>query len=249
VRARAAIIGCRATWRYSDPSPAVSRFASLDLASRVLIIPGISIAEVAITNARPAAFPDAERDVLLLQDADHARDSDVVEVRIGRVAEEASAAGIPDGRGERFTTNCLYNINKSCGTVFKITPSGTLTTLHSFSFTDGSSPQAGVIQGTDGNLYGTTTYGGANCISARQLVGCGTIFKITLTGTLTTLYKFNSTNGYPFSGLVQGTDLNFYGTSCPKLTAPRYFIRAGAPPQSPRGVITPAPPSFSGCRR
>jgi hypothetical protein len=70
----------------------------------VLIIPGISIAEVAITNARPAAFPDAERDVLLLQDADHARDSDVVEVRIGRVAEEASAAGIPDGRGERFTT-------------------------------------------------------------------------------------------------------------------------------------------------
>jgi uncharacterized repeat protein (TIGR03803 family) len=53
----------------------------------------------------------------------------------------------------------------SCGTVFKITPSGTLTTLHSFDKTDGANPAAGLIQGTDGNFYGTTEYGGAkSCI-------------------------------------------------------------------------------------
>ena len=48
------------------------------------------------------------------------------------------------------------------GTVFKITPSGTLTTLYSFDVTDGADPDAGLVQATDGNFYGTTTQGGAN---------------------------------------------------------------------------------------
>ncbi len=105
---------------------------------------------------------------------------------------------------------------QQCGTVFKITPSGTLTTLYSFcsqgGCTDGDSPVAGLIQGTDGNFYGTTAYGGANSPDA------GTIFKITPTGTLTTLYSFCSqsgcTDGYgPLGALVQATDGNFYGTT------------------------------------
>jgi uncharacterized repeat protein (TIGR03803 family) len=101
------------------------------------------------------------------------------------------------------------------GTVFKITPAGTLTTLYSFCSqamcTDGIGPEAGLIQGTDGNFYGTTAYGGgAN--------GDGTAFKITPAGTLTTLYSFCSqtdcTDGHlPTAGLIQGTDGNFYGTS------------------------------------
>ena len=63
----------------------------------------------------------------------------------------------------------------SYGTVFKITPSGTLTTLHSFNLTDGSFPN-GLIQATDGNFYGTTYGGGTLNICSGN--GCGTIFKI-----------------------------------------------------------------------
>ncbi len=96
------------------------------------------------------------------------------------------------------------------GTVFKITPTGTLTTLYSFctqsGCADGDNPAAGLVQGTDGNFYGTTTGGGAN--------NGGTVFKITPTGTLTTLYSFDFTDGRtPFAGLVQATDGNFYGTT------------------------------------
>ena len=76
------------------------------------------------------------------------------------------------------------------GTVFKITPSGTLTTLYTFcsqsGCTDGKFPGAGLVQGTDGNFYGTATNGGFN----NCYIGCGTIFKITPSGTLTTLYSF-----------------------------------------------------------
>jgi uncharacterized repeat protein (TIGR03803 family) len=92
------------------------------------------------------------------------------------------------------------------GTVFKITPEGTLTTLHSFSYTDGGQPDGALIQASDGNLYGTTSEGGPNLY--------GTVFKITLTGKLTTLNSFNSTDGAtPWAGLVQGTDGNLYGTT------------------------------------
>jgi len=109
-----------------------------------------------------------------------------------------------------------------CGTVFKITPAGTLTSLYSFcsrtNCTDGSDPYAGLIQATDGNFYGTTYSGGANSNSTYCPAGCGTVFKITTAGTLTTLYSFcsqaNCADGYaPGAGLVQATDGNFYGTA------------------------------------
>ncbi|HEV2176545.1 MAG TPA: choice-of-anchor tandem repeat GloVer-containing protein [Terriglobia bacterium] len=104
------------------------------------------------------------------------------------------------------------------GTVFKITSSGTLTTLHSFDSTDGSQIVAGLIQGTDGNFYGTTEFGGANNSNACSNLGCGTVFKITRGGKLTTLYNFCSQSGCadgtePMAGLVQATDGNFYGTT------------------------------------
>jgi uncharacterized repeat protein (TIGR03803 family) len=100
------------------------------------------------------------------------------------------------------------------GTVFKITPSGTLTTLYSFcsqsNCTDGAEPMAGLVQGTNGDFYGTTSNGGA--------YDNGTVFKITPSGTLTTLYSFcaqsECTDGAePLAGLVQATNGDFYGTT------------------------------------
>ena len=94
------------------------------------------------------------------------------------------------------------------GTIFQITPSGRLTTVHRFDGADGAFPLAGLIQATDGNLYGTTTQVG---------ISRGTVFKITPRGTLTTIYRFcksDCRDGYsPSVGLVQGTDGNFYGTT------------------------------------
>lgn len=90
----------------------------------------------------------------------------------------------------------------------------TVTTLHSFDNADGANPAAGLIQATDGNLYGTTYQGGAN--------DQGTVFKVTPAGTLTPLYSFCSQvngAGYcadganPQEGLVQATNGNFYGTT------------------------------------
>lgn len=99
------------------------------------------------------------------------------------------------------------------GAIFRITPGGVITTLYSFCLrgspcNDGAVPYAPLVQGTDGNLYGTTGEGG----SFNDPYG-GTVFKITLDGTLTTLHSFGSGDdgNNVFAGLVQATDGNFYG--------------------------------------
>jgi uncharacterized repeat protein (TIGR03803 family) len=102
------------------------------------------------------------------------------------------------------------------GTAFKITPSGALTTLHSFcslpNCADGAFPNAALIQATDGDLYGTTDNGGTFDYA-------GTIFKITPSGTLTTLYSFCSIDspscldGYKPNALIQAANGDFYGTT------------------------------------
>jgi uncharacterized repeat protein (TIGR03803 family) len=95
------------------------------------------------------------------------------------------------------------------GTVFKMTPGGTLTILHTFNSFDGPGPNADLVQGADGNLYGTTGLGG-NLF--------GSVFKLTLGGTFSTVYSFcsqpNCADGSnPSAGLTIGTDGNFYGTT------------------------------------
>jgi uncharacterized repeat protein (TIGR03803 family) len=107
------------------------------------------------------------------------------------------------------------------GTVFKISPQGVLTTLYSFCSmrngnicTDGAGPLAKLVQGSDGNFYGTTYAGGASSNYNCASVGCGTIFKISPSGKFTTLLSFNSIDGAsPAGGLIQATDGNFYGTT------------------------------------
>jgi len=102
------------------------------------------------------------------------------------------------------------------GTIFKITTTGTLTTLHSFDLTDGAGP-AGVVQASDGNFYGTTNSGGfsnSNCSYGNIPGTCGTVFKMTPTGALTTLHIFSySDGGNPGAAPIQASDGNFYGTT------------------------------------
>ena len=102
-----------------------------------------------------------------------------------------------------------------CGTVFTISSSGKFKTLHNFCLQsgcpDGEFPVGGLVEGSDGNLYGTTNAGGNPTCPGG---GCGTIYKITLSGVLTTLHRFNNTDGaYPAPALVEGPKGLFYGTT------------------------------------
>jgi uncharacterized repeat protein (TIGR03803 family) len=107
---------------------------------------------------------------------------------------------------------------QDCGTVFEITPGGVLRTIYGFcaqsnsvgDCVDGRYPAGVLVQATDGNLYGTTSGGGAN--------GTGTIFRVTPQGVLTTLHSFDASvvgiqGGSVGNGMVQATDGNFYGTT------------------------------------
>jgi uncharacterized repeat protein (TIGR03803 family) len=94
------------------------------------------------------------------------------------------------------------------GTVFRISPSGSFTNLHSFNGNDGTLPVGGLARGSDGYFYGTTFYGGTNGNN-------GTVFRITPSGSLTSLWSFTgfSDGASPNAGLVQGSDGLFYGTT------------------------------------
>lgn len=106
------------------------------------------------------------------------------------------------------------------GTVFRSDRAGNVISLHSFCLSncaDGSDPFDGLIQATDGNFYGTTQMGGFPVCSFSN-IGCGTVFKITPAGVLTTLHTFcaeaNCVDGdSSYAGLVQATDGTLYGTT------------------------------------
>ena len=150
--------------------------------------------------------------------------------------------GCPDGANPsglvQATDGNLYGTTSGggtngYGTVFKISPEGKMTTLHSFVFSDGGNP-SGLMQAIDGNLYGTTTLGGGTN-------GGGTVFKITPGGTLTTLHTFNGSDGAgPSAGLVQATDGNFYGTTAKGEALPVEALAAVRSSASPRA----SPPSL-----
>jgi uncharacterized repeat protein (TIGR03803 family) len=127
----------------------------------------------------------------------------LVQASDGNLYGTVSSGGNPSCTGGGYSTGC--------GTVFQITPSGKLTTIFLFDGTNGSQPFAGLIQAANGDFYGSTTEGGTGNNCAQ---GCGTIFTVTASGTLTTLYNFNYTDGAaPTGTLILGTDGNYYGTT------------------------------------
>jgi uncharacterized repeat protein (TIGR03803 family) len=126
---------------------------------------------------------------------------------------EATLVQAGDGN---FYGTTLYGGTYGYGTVFWISPSSTYSNLCSFAGSNGINPNAALVQASDGNFYGTTESGGSTNINSFATAGYGTVFKISPSGSLTTLYPFSGspTDGYwPRAGLVQGSDGNFYGTT------------------------------------
>ncbi len=131
---------------------------------------------------------------------------------------------IEDAAGNFYGTTERGGANNK-GTVFKVGTTGTETVLYSFcstggfNCTDGSQPGAGLIEDAEGNLYGTTLFGGANfTINFGQ--DSGTVFKLDTTGHETVLYSFCSVGGSnctdgsnPAAGLIADAAGNLYGTT------------------------------------
>jgi uncharacterized repeat protein (TIGR03803 family) len=125
------------------------------------------------------------------------------------------AGALVQGRdGRLYGTTRYGDTNHNFGTVFSLSLNGTnwvFDTLWQFTGgADGGFPNGGLVQGTDGNFYGTTHYGGTN-VSPAVAGGGGTIFKISPSKMFTLLHSFGDT--YPNGPLIQGTDGNFYGVT------------------------------------
>lgn len=119
-------------------------------------------------------------------------------------ASDGNFYGLSDGGNQA----CI----NGCGTIFKITRKGVLTTLFSFDSWDGAYPYGPLIQANDGNLYGTTRLGGH--LGGKMCdYGCGTIFRLDVRGDLTVLHRFALTDGALPNALLQSTNGLFYATT------------------------------------
>jgi uncharacterized repeat protein (TIGR03803 family) len=95
------------------------------------------------------------------------------------------------------------------GTVFRMTENGALTTLHALTGPEGADVFAPLLLGQDGQLYGTTTLGGPGALEGK-----GSVFRISAFGSYAAMHLFSGSDGAsPESGLTQGKDGLFYGTT------------------------------------
>ena len=142
---------------------------------------------------------------------------------LGEVNYDLGPNDLAQGINGNFYGTTRHGGSNFNGTIFEISPSGSFANLHTFAAetinsrgyatsADGAMPVGALAQGNDGNLYGTTQYGGAN--------GTGTIFQLTPVGAFTSLYSFPAsaagsvtTNGAFPNALVLGSDGAFYGTT------------------------------------
>jgi uncharacterized repeat protein (TIGR03803 family) len=120
-----------------------------------------------------------------------------------------------DANGDFYGTT-FYGGAFNMGAVYKITPKGKETLLHSFAGgSDGAYPAAALIAGQGGTLYGTTEYGGTGACTDSQGVGCGTVFQITEAGVEAVVYSFQGGNDgwVPNAGVIQVSNGDLYGTT------------------------------------
>lgn len=125
----------------------------------------------------------------------------------------ASVVQATDGNFYGAATNGIYG---GGGNMFRMTPSGKITSIYKFcsqpGCADGAQERSAPVVGSDGNLYGVTTAGGGP--SGRS---GGTVFQMTLDGKYTVLYSFcswsNCADGATPNGIILGRDGNFYGTT------------------------------------
>jgi len=136
----------------------------------------------------------------------------------GQAADGGNGVGdlIRDKVGNIFgTTN--RGGDYTWGSVFKLDPEGTWTTLYSFTgFADGNAPTSGLIRDENGSFYGSTQFGG-DPTCGFYLNGCGVIFKLDSANSETVLYTFTGdpNQGEPFGALLRDASGNLYGTSYP----------------------------------
>lgn len=123
-------------------------------------------------------------------------------------AEPGPITQAPDGN---FYGTTFAGGAHSKGNVFRITPTGEISSIYSFcsqaNCADGQWPSAAPILGSDGNLYGVTPTGGKTA---------GVVYKLTLSGKFTILHTFctsSCTDGDEPTGIILGSDGNFYGTT------------------------------------
>jgi uncharacterized repeat protein (TIGR03803 family) len=125
----------------------------------------------------------------------------------GASGPEYPAAGLTQGSDGNLYGSTIYGGAHGAGTLFRVTPSGELTTLVSFDGTNGAHPMAALLKTDDGSLYGSTVDGGTKGEN-------GTVFQMTPAGKLTTLLSFAGTNGsHPYAKLIQARDGHLYGTT------------------------------------
>ena len=141
---------------------------------------------------------------------------------------------VTDAQGNLYGTTedggTGYCYGYFCGTVFKVTPKGTQTVLHNFTGgMDGEAPNGGLVLDSEGNLYGTTDFGGGGGTSCGQTAYCGTVFKVAPDGTETVLYSFSGgvDGGRPLAGLVIDAQGNLYGTTAEGGTSARCSLGCG----------------------
>jgi uncharacterized repeat protein (TIGR03803 family) len=134
------------------------------------------------------------------------------------------AAVVLDDAGNIFGTNeasgnpnCNSPWFSGCGTVWKVDKKGAATVLYSFTGADGDGavPVAGLVRDADGNLYGTTLYGGTGTCYDGTGFGCGTVFKLNKKGKMTVLHSFADDGDgiWPMAGLLRDAEGNLYGTT------------------------------------
>jgi uncharacterized repeat protein (TIGR03803 family) len=140
------------------------------------------------------------------------------------VAGSVPLAGLVQANDGNFYGTASAAGANSFGTVFKMDANNNLSALYTFgqeldpfgNALDGATPEASLLLANDGNLYGTTAYGGpyTNFIDSSGDIGAGVVFRISTNGTFSNLWLFDGTNGqYPEAPLLQATDGKLYGTT------------------------------------